>query len=131
MDTKLEVRIVIRNLFSLRRRVKIEKQIALTNNFHSLKFSTKPSIVAELTLGHSTSGKVLWKTANCRDKGRLALLRNVRLGDCREIRESVPNCTREQPPSPINGLHFMEELNTSNLSRTCLASYHQSLATNS
>lgn len=89
-------------------------QFYLTYNFGRSEFSGEPGVITELTPAQPAPSKVLRKTADGRDERDLAALaatgdNRVRLlfGATRVgvARDAVPERARQQPSSPVDGLH--------------------------
>lgn len=87
---------------------------SLTYNFGRSEFGGEPSVITELTPAQPAPSKVLRKTADGRDERGLAALaaagdNRVRLlfGSTRGgvARDAVPERARQQPSSPVDGLH--------------------------
>lgn len=86
----------------------------LTYNFGRPKFCGEPGVVSELTLAYSAPGKFLREATHSGDERGLAAPAAARddhvrllLGAARGAvaRDAVPECTRQQPSGPIDGLH--------------------------
>lgn len=88
--------------------------ISYTYDFGRLEFGGEPSVVAELALTYSAPGKFLREATHGGDERGLAAPAAARddrvrllLGAARGAiaRDAVPECTRQQPSSPVDGLH--------------------------
>lgn len=88
--------------------------ISYTYNFGRPEFGGEPGVVAELTLAYSTSDKFLREAAHGGDERGFAAPAAARddrvrllIGAARGAvaRDAVPECTRQQPSGPIDGLH--------------------------